>query len=99
MKPLLLALCLAACLQRMSEEYFGVVIVTGALENRGIFGEYACVRRIDAPSGKRPGQCDNVLLRVSAIGAERVQFHDLAREILVQSFLPAAGAGASRRGA
>src|ERR1700730_9298809 len=83
----------------MAEENLWTVIVARAFEDRSVLGKRAAIRLIDPPPGQDPGQCDDVLLRVPAIGAERVQLHDLAREILVQSFLPAARAGASRGGA
>src|SRR5882672_10614977 len=80
----------------MAEKYLGAVIVAPALEDRGRFWVRTCFRRVDAPTGQDAGQDDHVLLRVPAIGAERVQFHDLAREILVEAGAIAAGAGAAR---
>ena len=41
----------------------------------------------DAPSGERLRDVDDVILRVSAIHAERVQFHQLAPVILIQAAL------------
>ena len=95
----LLPLSLAARLQGMPEENLWTVIVARAFEDRGVFGKKAGIRLVDTPPGQDPGQGDDILLRVAAIGAERVQFHDLASEVLVQSLLSAAGAGASRGGA
>ncbi len=41
----------------------------------------------DAPSGERLRDVDDVILRVSAIHAERVQFHEFAAVILIQTAL------------
>src|SRR6267154_1069610 len=79
----------------MAEKYLGAVIVAPALEDRGRFWVRTCFRRVHAPAGQDAGQGDYVLLRVPAISAERVQFHDLAREILVEAGPIAAGAGAA----
>src|SRR6516164_2999505 len=83
----------------MSQEHLGTVVVASTLENRGILRVEACVRRVDGPTREDPGQCDDVLLRVSAIGAQRVQFHYFACEILIEPLLFAARAGAARGGA
>ena len=47
----------------------------------------------DAPAGERAGEFGDVGLRVAAADAERVQLHDLAREILVEAPLAFARRG------
>src|ERR1700730_6704929 len=79
----------------MAEKYLGSRVSGPDFEYRGIFRIRTCFRRVDAPTGQDAGQGDHVLLRVHAIGAERVQFDDLAREILVEAGPIAAGAGAA----
>src|SRR4029453_10863112 len=54
-------------------------------------------RRADTPSGERPRDLDHVLLCVTAIDAERVQFHELAGVILIQT-LRSASSGNRERG-
>src|ERR1700739_1426428 len=83
----------------MSQEHLGTVIMASTLENRGIWRVEACVLRIAGPTREDPGQCDDVVLRVPAIGAQRVQFHYFACEILIEPLLSAACAGAARGGA
>src|SRR5262249_15638468 len=41
--------------------------------------------RADAPTGQRLGETGHVVLRIAGADTERVQFHDLAREILVET--------------
>ena len=43
----------------------------------------ALLRLFDAPSSQNFGELRNVFLRVTAINAERVEFHDLARVVLI----------------
>src|SRR6267142_1604109 len=83
----------------MAEKYLGAVIVAPAFEYRGMFRIRTCLGWVDAPTGQDAGQGDHVLLRVPAIGAKRVQFHDLAREILVEAGPIATGARATGSGA
>src|SRR6266481_6134985 len=80
----------------MAEEHLWAVIVASALEDCGVFGKCPRIRWVDAPPGQNAGQGDDVLLRVPAIGAQRVQFHDLAREVLIEPLPIAAGAGTAR---
>src|SRR5262249_10245226 len=73
----------------------GAEIVASTLEYGGMVGKFAGVRPIYAPPRQDTRQSDHVLLGIAAIGPERVQFHDLAREIFVESASVAAGARAS----
>src|SRR5579859_6053819 len=50
----------------------------------------------DTPSGENMRERDDVLLSVAAVDAERVQFHQLARVVLVDAF--ELGARADRAG-
>ena len=45
----------------------------------------ALLRTIDGPAGQRARHFDDVFLRVAAVDAERVQFHQLAAVVLVQA--------------
>ena len=44
----------------------------------------AAAHRAEAPAGQRAGELGDVVLAVAASHAERMQFHDLAREVFVQ---------------
>ena len=69
----------AARWKDMTENDLFLPIVSGGIELKlGVF-----VRVIDRPAGKRPRDCNDVLLRVTSIHAQRVQFHQLARVVLV----------------
>ena len=47
----------------------------------------ALLRAVDRPARQDPRDLDDVLLRVAAVHAERVEFHQLARVVLVQAGL------------
>ena len=65
----------------MPEDGFRAVVVNAIVEEE--FGVAA--RLLDRPSGKGLCDIDDVVLRVAAIDAERVQFHQLAAIIFVQA--------------
>src|SRR5271165_1506332 len=68
----------------MTQEDFGAEVVASAFEYGARLGKFTRIRPIDTPPGQDAGQGDHVFLGITAIGAERVQLHHLAREILIE---------------
>src|SRR5262245_44284425 len=63
-----------------SEHYLFAAVVDAWTER-----EPHIAARADGPTREASGDFDHVFLRVSAVNSERVQFHDLASVIFVQS--------------
>ena len=85
----------------MAEHDLDALVVDARLEAESA----ALLRSIDGPPGERPRDFGDILLRVAAIDAERVQLQQLApivlvepaRRLLGRRLAPAAGATAARR--
>ena len=93
----LAVLLAAAGLDRLSEHDLLAIVVHPRLES-----ERAALARIgDRPAGERARDFLDVLLRVAAVDAERVELHQLARVVLVEAaaaVLRPGGRSASVRG-
>src|SRR5271166_6443690 len=81
----LLTFGLTARSQLASEKDLWPVIVICAFEHRSHTRQLTRIEPIDAPTGKDAGQGLDVVLAIAAIGPKRVELHDFAREILVQT--------------
>jgi hypothetical protein len=54
-------------------------------DGHGAVGRAGLAKAIERPSGHRAGQFGHVGLGIARAHAQRVEFHDLAREVLVEA--------------
>ena len=73
----------AAGRDRYAEHQLRVVVVAAGVVEEAA-GTAVTGVAVAAPAGERPRHLDHVLLRVAAVDAERVQFHQLAGVVLVR---------------
>ena len=82
----------------LAEEMLVAIVVTRGIEHEPTARNRQRVWPREPPAGQDARQRDDIVLRVAAIGAERVQFHQLARIVFVDPSLAAVQALAAGSG-